>query len=75
MKKLLSILLFLSIYGNSQVIKDTVLSKPKFVKEYVVFLNDSGPFTFMKGDDEYGHATIMRPDNLRKDYGKYKKST
>ncbi|SEM25697.1 hypothetical protein SAMN05421856_10234 [Chryseobacterium taichungense] len=66
MKQTLFILLFLSVYGNAQIIKDTVLGKPKFVKEYVVFLNDSGPFTFMKGDNEYGHATIMRPDNLRK---------
>ncbi|WP_336965568.1 hypothetical protein [Chryseobacterium contaminans] len=66
MKHILFILFFLSTYCNSQVIKDTVLGKPKFVKEYVVFLNDSGPYTFMKGDDEYGHATIMTPDNLRK---------
>ncbi|SEM54383.1 hypothetical protein SAMN05421856_10492 [Chryseobacterium taichungense] len=66
MKEIVFILLFLSVYGNAQVIKDTVLGKPKFVKEYVVFLNDSGPSTFMKSDDEYGHAMIMRPDNLRK---------
>jgi hypothetical protein len=66
MQQTLFILLFLSVYGNAQVIKDTVLGKPKFVKEYVVFLNDSGPFTFMKGDDEYGHAIIMVPKILRK---------
>ncbi|MCL8536819.1 hypothetical protein M9991_08040 [Chryseobacterium gallinarum] len=35
------------------------------MKESVVFLNDSGPYTFMRGDDEYGHATIMKPKNLR----------
>lgn len=66
MKQIVFILIFLSAYFNAQVIKDSVLGKPKFVKEYVVFLNDSGPFTFMKGDDEYGHATIMKPENLRK---------
>ena len=65
MKQILFILIFLSACFNSQVIKDTVLGKPKFVKEYVVFLNNSGPFTFMKGDDEYGHAVITTPKNLR----------
>lgn len=65
MRQILFILTFLSPYFNSQVIKDSVLGKPKYVKEYVIFLNDSGPFTFMKGDDEYGHATIMKPKNLR----------
>lgn len=58
-------ILFLSTSFTSQVIKDSVLGKPKFVKESVIFLNDSGPYTFMKGDDEYGHATIMEPQNLR----------
>ncbi|MDN3690966.1 hypothetical protein QWZ06_01120 [Chryseobacterium tructae] len=66
MKHLLFILSFLSTYFNSQIIKDTVLGKPKFVKEYVVFLNESSPFTFMTNDSEYGHAVIMTPDNLRK---------
>lgn len=65
MKQILFILIFLSACFNAQVIKDTILGKPKFVKEYVVFLNNSGPFTFMKGDDEYGHAVIMTPKNLR----------
>lgn len=66
MQQTLFILLFLSVYVNAQVIKDTVLGKPKFVKEYVVFLNHSGPFTFMKGDNEYGHAIIMVPKILRR---------
>ncbi|WP_344827678.1 hypothetical protein [Chryseobacterium ginsenosidimutans] len=66
MKSFLIIFILTFSFFQSQVIKDTVLGKPKFVKEYVLFLNDSGPYTFMKGDDEYGHATIMRPDNLRK---------
>lgn len=65
MKQILFILIFLSACFNSQVIKDSILGKPKFVKEYVVFLNNSGPFIFMKGDDEYGHAVIMTPKNLR----------
>lgn len=51
---------------NSQVIKDSILGKPKYVKEYVVFLSNSGPFTFMSGDDEYGHAVIKIPQFLRK---------
>ena len=66
MQQLLYFLILTSSLLKSQVIKDSVLGNPKYVKEYVVFLNDSGPFTFMKGDNEYGHATIMRPDNLRK---------
>jgi hypothetical protein len=66
MKNILFFLVFTSSLLQSQVIKDTVLGKPKFVKEYVVFLNDSHPFTFMKGDDAYGHATIMHPKILRK---------
>ena len=66
MQQLLYFLILTSSLLQSQVIKDSVLGNPKYVKEYVVFLNDSGPFTFMKGDNEYGHATIMRPDNLRK---------
>lgn len=65
MRALLLFLIFSSIFSSSQVIKDSILGKPKFVKEYVVFLNNSGPFTFMKGDDEYGHAVIMTPKNLR----------
>jgi len=66
MKPILFILSLLSVYCHSQVMTDTVLGKPKYMKEYVAFLNDSGPYTFMKGDDEYGHAMIMKPDNLRK---------
>jgi len=65
MKKLLLFIILTSTFINCQVIKDTVLGKPKFVKESVVFLNNSGPFTFMEGDDEYGHAMIMTPENLR----------
>lgn len=65
MKNIFLLLVFITSLFKSQVIKDTVLGKPKFVKEYVVFLNDSNPFTFMKGDDEYGHAVIMTPKNLR----------
>ncbi|MDV7698900.1 hypothetical protein N6B72_18380 [Chryseobacterium soli] len=65
MKKLLLLFIFSCALFNSQVIKDSVLGKPKSVKEYVIFLNDSGPFTFLKGDDAYGHAIIMRPKNLR----------
>ncbi|ROI05564.1 hypothetical protein EGI16_04035 [Chryseobacterium sp. G0240] len=63
--RLLIFLTFLSIFFNAQVIKDTIAGNPKFVKESVVFLNESNPFTFMKGDDEYGHAVIMTPKNLR----------
>ncbi|SHG35079.1 YD repeat-containing protein [Chryseobacterium oranimense] len=66
LKQLLFSIFFLSASFNSQVIKDSVLGSPKFVKEYVIFLNDSGPYTFMKGDNEYGHATIMQPENLRR---------
>ena len=65
MRKLLLFIILTSTFMNSQVIKDTVLGRPKFVKEFVVFLNDSGPFTFMEGDNEYGHAMIMTPENLR----------
>lgn len=64
MRILFFILLFSSLF-NSQVIKDSILGKPKFVKEYVIFLNNSGPFTFMSGDSEYGHAVIMIPKFLR----------
>ncbi|WP_143885640.1 hypothetical protein [Chryseobacterium binzhouense] len=51
--------------NSSKIIKDSIFGKPKYVKEYVLFLNDSGPFTFMHGDDEYGHSVIMTPQNLR----------
>jgi len=50
---------------NSKVITDHILGNPKFVKEYVIFLNNSGPFTFMKGDSEYGHSIMMTPRSLR----------
>ncbi|AZB01469.1 hypothetical protein EG359_18470 [Chryseobacterium joostei] len=65
MKAILLFFIFSSSFFYSQIIKDTVLGKPKSVKEFVIFLNESGPFNFMKGDDEYGHATIMKPKNLR----------
>lgn len=65
MKQSLLFLFFLTTFFHSQVIKDSILGNPKSVKESVVFLNDSGPYTFMRGDDEYGHATIMKPKNLR----------
>lgn len=65
MKTILIILIFFPTLFYSQIIKDSVLGKPKYVKEFVVFLNDSGPYTFMRGDNEYGHATIMKPNNLR----------
>jgi len=65
MKQLVIFLILTSALMNSQVIKDTILGKPKFVKESVVFLNDSGPYTFLEADDEYGHAMIMTPKNLR----------
>ena len=61
----LLLLFFLSSFFHSQVIKDSIFGKPKFAKESVIFLNDSGPFTFMSGDSEYGHAVIMTPKNLR----------
>ncbi|AZA61690.1 hypothetical protein [Chryseobacterium indoltheticum] len=72
MKKIL--LLFILVLGiiikaqqtNSKIIKDSILGNPKYVKEYVAFLNDSGPFTFMQGDSEYGHAVMMIPSFLRK---------
>lgn len=64
MKQLLLFFIFLSSFSSSQI-KDSIFGKPKFIKESVVFLNDSSPFTFMKGDDEYGHAVIMTPKNLR----------
>ncbi len=51
--------------NSSKIISDSLLGKPKYVKEYVVFLNNSHPYTFMKGDSEYGHAMIMEPENLR----------
>lgn len=71
MKKLflLSVLFFAMLIFKAQqtskIIKDSLFGKPKFVKEYVVFLNDSHPYTFMEGDNEYGHATRMNPKNLR----------
>ncbi|AKK73143.1 hypothetical protein OK18_11420 [Chryseobacterium gallinarum] len=65
MKQSLLLLFFFTTFFHSQVIKDSILGNPKSVKESVVFLNDSGPYTFMRGDDEYGHATIMKPKNLR----------
>lgn len=65
MKQLLFFLVLVCSLVQSQVITDTILGKPKYVKEYVVFLSNSGPFTFMSGDDEYGHAVIMTPKNLR----------
>ncbi|UHO38657.1 hypothetical protein H5J24_00145 [Chryseobacterium capnotolerans] len=65
MKQILFILFFLSACFNAQVIKDSILGKPKFVKEYVLFLNDSRPYTFLSNDSEYGHAVIMTPKNLR----------
>ncbi|MEN4758725.1 hypothetical protein ABEG63_00125 [Chryseobacterium sp. C39-AII1] len=65
MKKILFLLILLSTHYNTQVIKDSILGNPKFVKEYVIFLNDSGPFTFMRGDNEYGHSIRMVPKILR----------
>lgn len=62
---LFAVLIFKAQQNNSKIIKDSLLGKPKYVKEYVVFLSDSGPYTFMSGDSEYGHAIIMEPDNLR----------
>ena len=51
--------------NSSRIIKDSILGKPKYLKEYVLFLNDSGPFTFMSVDDEYGHGVIRTPEHLR----------
>lgn len=66
MKSLLFFFILSSALLHAQIIKDSILGKPKFVKEFVIFLNDSGPYTFMKGDDEYGHSIIKTPHNLRK---------
>ncbi|MPT33020.1 MAG: hypothetical protein E2600_15420 [Chryseobacterium sp.] len=65
MKQLFLFSILLSSLFNSQVVTDSILGKPRYVKESVLFLNGSGPFTFMEGDDEYGHAMIMIPRNLR----------
>jgi hypothetical protein len=65
MKILALILVIIGSTFKAQVIKDTIFGKPKFVKEYVLFLNESGPFTFMRGDSEYGHAVMMIPKFLR----------
>lgn len=64
--KLFYFFLFTSSLLNSQIIKDSIFGKPKYVKEFVIFLNNSGPFTFMEGDSEYGHAVMMIPKFLRK---------
>lgn len=65
MKWILLFFVFLFSVFNSQIIKDSVLGKPRYVKESVIFINDSGPYTFLRGDNEYGHAVIMTPKNLR----------
>ncbi|MBW8362334.1 MAG: hypothetical protein K0M56_09150 [Kaistella sp.] len=66
MKKLTVIFLLTFSFCNSQIIKDSIIGKPLYVKEYVLFLQNSGPFTFMQGDSEYGHAVMMVPKFLRK---------
>ncbi|WEK69141.1 MAG: hypothetical protein P0Y62_14975 [Candidatus Chryseobacterium colombiense] len=66
MKQIYFLLVFIIANFKSQVIKDSILGNPKYIKEYVVFLNNSNPYKFMSFDDEYGHAMIMRPTNLRK---------
>lgn len=38
-------------------IKDTISDKPKYLKEYLNFLNDALPFTFMKKDNNINNAT------------------
>ena len=65
-KSSLLLTLLLSLFSYTQVSSDTIFGKPKYVKEYVLFLNNSGPLTFMKGDSEYGHAANMTPRFLRK---------
>ncbi|MBB5332052.1 hypothetical protein [Chryseobacterium koreense] len=65
MKSIILFCVFLSNMVYSQIIKDSILGKPRYVKEYVLFLNNSGPYTFLKSDSEYGHAIIMTPKNLR----------
>lgn len=65
MYKPLIFLIFIANLLNAQVYKDTILGTPKYVKEYVEFINNSGPFTFLKGDNAYGHAVIPTPENLR----------
>jgi hypothetical protein len=65
MKKILFLLIFLSSLVSSQIIKDTIFGRPKYIKEYVLFLNETGPFTLMSGDSEYGHSILMTPKNLR----------
>ncbi|QOW10214.1 hypothetical protein Q73A0000_07475 [Kaistella flava (ex Peng et al. 2021)] len=49
-----------------QIIRDTILGNPKFVKETVVFLTEIESYKFLSTDGDYGHATIMTPENLRK---------
>ena len=65
MKNVLLVLLVLTNLFSAQVITDTIFGKPKFVREYVKFLSTKGPYTFMEGDDEYGHSTRMEPEYLR----------
>ncbi|MBP0612045.1 hypothetical protein J8J42_03165 [Chryseobacterium sp. cx-311] len=65
MKKFGLILFLICSYCKAQVMRDSIMGDPKYVKEYVVFLNNSGPYTFMQGDSEYGHAIITTPENLR----------
>lgn len=63
--KLILLFIFWSVLLNSQVFTDTILGKPKYVKEYVLFFNESGPYTLWSGDGEYGHAIVMQPKILR----------
>lgn len=65
MKKLLFLLLFFSVFAFSQVITDSILGKPKFVKEYVVFLNDSESFKLFSNDGDYGHGVAVDNNALR----------
>ncbi|MFY1045408.1 hypothetical protein [Chryseobacterium sp. GP-SGM7] len=71
MKKILLLfILTLSIFiqaqqNSSPIITNLLLGNPKYIKEYVIFLNDYRSFTFMSGDNEYGHNVIMTPNSLR----------
>ncbi|QNK76610.1 MULTISPECIES: hypothetical protein [Winogradskyella] len=61
---LLALLFAFTCYSQKNI--DTIYGNPRYVKEKVEFLKKNKQnYTFMEGDGDYGHATILTPENLK----------
>lgn len=59
------VLFFLPLFFSSQVYKDTLYDKPKYIREKIIFLTDIENVKLLSIEGDYGHDGFMTPEHAR----------